>query len=125
MDIQDEILAGRSERQNAKRLRLFPHKIDWARIPPRIYARAYAETDARTRSVRREIHDRLPGRISGELVQARETFARSSASVAESFWRERIATASGMAAQRLDSSRRSAWLVPMVLPILLRTPEPG
>ena len=35
-----------------------------------------------------------------------------------------IATIIGMAAQRLDSSGRSARLVPMVLPILLRTPQP-
>ena len=31
----------------------------------------------------------------------------------------------GMAAQRVDSSRRPARLVPMVLPILLRAPQPG
>ena len=53
----------------------------------------------------------------------RKAFARSTARLAELFWRERIATTSRMAAQRLDSSRRSARLVPMVLPILLRTPR--
>jgi hypothetical protein len=39
------------------------------------------------------------------------------------FWCERVAAPVGMAAQRLDSSRRPARLVPMVLPVLLRTPQ--
>ena len=67
--------AGGGERQNAEGLRLFPHETDGTRIPPRVHARADAETNARARRVRREIHDRLPERISGELVQAREAFA--------------------------------------------------
>ena len=70
-----------------------------------------------------EDHDGLQERISSELVQTREAFAPSTASIAELFWRERIATAVRMAAQRLDSSGRSARLVPMVLPILLRAPQ--
>jgi hypothetical protein len=113
------------ERQNAEGLRLFPHETDRPRIPSRVHARVDAETNARARRVRREIHDRLPERISWELVQSREAFACSGASVAELFWRERVAAISGMAAQRLDSSRRPPRLVSMVLPILLRPPQPG
>src|SRR5215472_19312473 len=99
---RDEAGAGGGERQNAEGLRLFSHKTDGTRIPPRVHARADAETDARTRRVRREIHDRLPERISCELVQAREAFARSTARVTKLLWRERIAAIIGMAAERLD-----------------------
>ena len=49
----------------------------------------------------------------------------SGTSVAELFCCERITTLVGMAAQGVDSSPRSARLVPVVLPILLRTPQPG
>jgi hypothetical protein len=45
--------------------------------------------------------------------------------VAELFWRQRVATAIRMATQKLDLSRRSARLVSMVLPILLRAPQFG
>jgi hypothetical protein len=76
MDIQNETGARGGERQNAEGLRLFPHKTDGTRIPPRVYARVDAKTDARAGRVRRGIHDRLPEGISCELVQARETFAR-------------------------------------------------
>src|SRR5262249_39787879 len=117
--------AGRGERQDAEGLRLFSNKTDGARFPTRIQARTEAETDARARRLRRKIYDRLPKRISGELVQTREAFTGSFAGVAELFWRERIATSVGMAAQRLDSSRRPARLVPMVFPILLRSPQRG
>ena len=51
-----------------------------------------------TRRVWRQIHDRLSERISGELVQARKAFTRSTARLAELFWRERIATTVRMAA---------------------------
>src|SRR5262249_41808911 len=101
---------------------LFPHKAGGSRFPTRIQAGFDAETDARPRRVRRKIYDRLPKGISSELVQTRETFARSRARVAELFWRGRIAISVGMAPQRLDSTRRPARLVPMVLPILLRSP---
>ena len=109
---QNETGAGGGERQNAEALRLFPHKTDGTRISPRIQARANTEIDARARRVRREIHDRLPERISSELVQAGEAFAGSGARVAQLFWRECVATFIRMAAQRLDSSRRPARLVP-------------
>jgi len=122
---RDETGAGGGERQNAEGLRLFPHKTDGTRFSARVYARPDAETDARARRVRRKIHDRLPQRISCELVQAREAFTRSGTGVAELFWRQRVATAIRMATQRLDLSRRSARLVSMVLPILLRAPQFG
>src|SRR5205814_8508050 len=83
--------AGGGERQNAEGLRLFPHETGGAWIPPGIRARSDAETDARARRVRRQIHDRLPERISGELVQAGKALARPGASVVELFWRERVA----------------------------------
>ena len=57
------------------------------RIPRRVHAAVDAETDAPARRVRREIHDRLPERISAELVQAREAFTGSVTGVAELFWR--------------------------------------
>ena len=93
-----ESYAGGGERQDAEGLRLLPHETNRASIPPRVHARADTETDARARRVRRQIHDRLPERISGELVHARKAFTRSTASVAELFSRERIATAVRMAA---------------------------
>ena len=74
------------------------------------------EADARARRVRREIHDRLPPRISRRVVQAREAFAgQRDASL--NFFGVTPPAAFRMAAQRLDPSRRSARLVPMVLPL--------
>ena len=55
----------------------------------------------------------------------REALAGSGAGVTELFWRGRLTTIVGVATERLDSPRRSARLVPMVLPILLRAPQPG
>ena len=72
-----------------------------------------------------KIHDRLPERISGELVHAREVIAGPSSGWAELFRRERITAARSLAKERLASSGRSARLVPMVLPLLLGPAAPG
>src|SRR5690349_21334852 len=61
-------------RQNAGRLCLLANEADGPRISDRVHAGIDAETNAGAWRVRRQIHDRLPRRISGELVRPRETF---------------------------------------------------
>jgi hypothetical protein len=102
---RNETGASGGKRQNAERLRLFPHKTDGPRLSSRVHTAVNAETDARTRRVRGEIHDRLSERIPRELVQMRQALTGSGAGVTKFFRRQRLATSVGMAAQRMDSSR--------------------
>ena len=72
----------------------------------------------RARRVRREIHDRLPRRVSGELVRQRPVVRRAARPAPQLLWRERVAVARGVAPERLDSSAGSPRMVPVVLPVL-------
>jgi len=60
----------------------------------------------------------LPGRVSRELVRAGQAIALGPRLLLELFRRGRQPTLVGMAEEGLDTSRRSARLVPVVLPLL-------
>src|SRR6185436_9002189 len=81
-------------------------------------ARVDAARASRARRVRRQIHDRLPGRVSSELVSASEALARAPRSGAELLRRKRVAAVVSLAQKWLDLSRRSARLVSVVLSLL-------
>src|SRR6185369_16480067 len=83
-----------------------------------LYAAADAESDAAAWCFRRQILDRLPRRVSEELVYSGEAVQRAARSAPELFWRERVAVARRLASQRLDSQTGSAWVVSVVLPLL-------
>lgn len=63
--------------------------------------------------------------FSDELVRAGQAFTLGPRLFTQLFRRQCQPTAFGLAKQRLDSSRRSAWLVSVVLPLLHRTAHAG
>ena len=111
---------GCRQRQDAARIRVLPDRTDRPALRARIHAGADAETDASPGRLRREVHDRLPRRVSRELVYARKAVRRAARRQVELLRRQRVAVARGVAAQRLDPSPGSARLVSVVLPLLHR-----
>ena len=95
---------GAGERQDAEGLRLLADQADGPPVSKRIQTAADAEANARARSIWRQIHERLPKRISRELVQESQTLERSTSRVAELLSGERVTTAFGVAQERLDLS---------------------
>ena len=67
------------------------------------------------RGVRGQVHDRLPRRVPGELVCRRQTVAGEARPLAQLLRRRREPAAQRLARKGLDSSARSARLVPVVL----------
>ena len=73
---------------------------------------------ARAWHLRRQIHDRLPRRISGKLVRARQACSCRPRLLTQLFWCRRQPAAINLAREGVDSSGRSARVVPVVLPLL-------
>ena len=71
----------------------------------RLRARADAGADAAARRVRRQVHDRLPARVSGELVRAARSCAPSATIRALNYFGVN-------ASQPLSVWRRNNWLRP-------------
>ena len=94
-----------------------------ARLPSRFPARPDAGGDAGARGIRRQVHDRLPRRIPRKLVCRSSLVAGASRSIAQLVRRGCQSAAQCLAGKGLDTPRRSARLVPVVLPLLSRPPH--
>src|SRR5262245_13210439 len=68
----------RRSRSHAAELCLQPHGTHRTELRAGLPPGIDAEADAAARSVRRQVHDRLPCRVSGELVHAREALFKPS-----------------------------------------------
>src|SRR5579871_4290556 len=74
---------GGGERPDAARLPLPPGRADRPQLRPGIPIAADAQADAGSGGFRRQVHDRLPGRVSRQLVRGREAVAKASGPEAE------------------------------------------
>src|SRR6185437_12458351 len=106
------------QRQDAERLSLRPERSGRPLFRSRVRTAAHARANAQARRVRRQVHDRLPPRISQELVCRRQAFATWPRQRVQFLRRQCQPAALRMETQRLDPSGRSARLVPVVLPLL-------
>ena len=93
------------QRQDAEGLSLRVERGDRPRVRSRIQAAIDARANAQARRIRRQVHDRLPSRISQELVCRREAFA--------SMVRDRRCNFFGVhASQPLSEWKRKGWIHP-------------
>ena len=99
-----------------------PHR---SKLCPGVPAAAHSQANAGTGCIRRQVHDRRPRRVSGQLVRSCEALRRTPRRASQLLRRQRLAVARRVAAQGLDPSSGSAWLVPMVLPVLHGPPDRG
>src|ERR1700746_2638816 len=81
------------------------------------------QRDASTGCILRQVHDRYTKRIPQELVQKRKTCQKWPRSLAQLLRRRCQPTVVCLAQERMDTPRRSARLVSMVLPILYWPPN--